>query len=237
MAVYILVHGAWHGGWCWERIVPLLEQAGHTVLAPDLPGMGHDTTPFAADVLAQWADSLAEVVRAQAEPVILVGHSRGGIVISEIAERVPERVKAAVYVAAFMLRDGESLRGFMESRTDVVPNPSLVDLERKVVTVRPELRRELFFLMCSDADAEAAMARLCPEPLAPGATPLRLTPERYGSVRRIYVETVHDKALPLAGQRDMQAASPGAEVHTLQTDHSPFYSAVPELCAILESLA
>lgn len=187
--------------------------------------MGHDTTPFAADVLAQWADSLAEVVRAQAEPVILVGHSRGGIVISEIAERVPERVKAAVYVAAFMLRDGESLRGFMESRTDVVPNPSLVDLERKVVTVRPELRRELFFLLCSDADAESAMARL------------RLTPERYGSVRRIYVETVHDKALPLAGQRDMQAASPGAEVHTLQTDHSPFYSAVPELCAILESLA
>jgi pimeloyl-ACP methyl ester carboxylesterase len=87
MARFVLVHGAWHGGWCWERIVPLLGAAGHEVLAPDLPGLGADRTPFAADVLAQWADFVAGLVRGAAEPAVLVGHSRGGLVISEAAER------------------------------------------------------------------------------------------------------------------------------------------------------
>ena len=110
MARFVLVHGAWHGGWCWERIAPLLGAAGHEVLAPDLPGMGADRTPFAADVLAQWADFVAGLVRGAAEPAVLVGHSRGGLVISEAAERAPDQIRVLVYLAALLLPVGTTSR-------------------------------------------------------------------------------------------------------------------------------
>jgi len=94
MPRFVLIHGAWHGGWCWERVVPLLRAADHEVLASDLPGMGTDRTPFAADVLGQWADFVAALVHEAAEPAVLVGHSRGGLVISEGAERAPDQIRA-----------------------------------------------------------------------------------------------------------------------------------------------
>jgi pimeloyl-ACP methyl ester carboxylesterase len=96
MAVFVLVHGAWHGAWCWERVLPLLEQRGHRVLAPDLPGMGRDPTPLAAITLDGWARFVVDLVGRQAEPVILVGHSRGGAVTSQAADRVPDRVAILV---------------------------------------------------------------------------------------------------------------------------------------------
>ncbi len=76
MARFILVPGAMHGGWCWERIVPLLGAAGHEVLAPDLPGTNGDPTPYADDILAQWADFVADLARKGRERAVLVGHSR-----------------------------------------------------------------------------------------------------------------------------------------------------------------
>jgi pimeloyl-ACP methyl ester carboxylesterase len=95
VATFVLIHG----GWSWDSIVPLLEKRGHTVLAPDLPGMGDDKTPLQEVSLESWASFVAELIRRQSEPVILVGRSRGGIVISRTAEYIPERIRALVYVA------------------------------------------------------------------------------------------------------------------------------------------
>ena len=86
MATYVLVHGAWHGAWCWNKVAPLLEAKGHTVVAPDLPGHGDDDTPRAGVTLESYAKKVADVVSAQDEKVILVGHSMGGIAITAGAE-------------------------------------------------------------------------------------------------------------------------------------------------------
>lgn len=86
MSTYLLVHGAWHGGWCWRKVVPLLEAQGHKVLAPTLPGHGEDKTPAAAVTLRSYADTICRLAGAQTKPVILVGHSMGGIVITQAAE-------------------------------------------------------------------------------------------------------------------------------------------------------
>jgi len=83
MTTFGLIHGAWHGAWCWERVVPSLERRGARVVAPDLPGMGQDKTPLSGITLAVWARSVADLVEQQSEPAVLVGHSRGGIVISQ----------------------------------------------------------------------------------------------------------------------------------------------------------
>lgn len=85
MSTFVLVHGAWHGGWCWEKVVPLLKKEGHEVVVVDLPGHGDNHVPVPEVTLAAYGDHVAGVLDEQAEPVVLVGHSMGGLAISEVA--------------------------------------------------------------------------------------------------------------------------------------------------------
>ena len=237
MAVFILVAGAWHGGWCWERVVPLLEATGHRALAPDLLGMGDDTTSPERLSLSVWADQVADLVRAQDQPVVLVGHSRSGTVISEVAERVPERVAMLVYLAAFLLPSGESI-GSMSARMG--PSTSgdlLVTRPDGSVTVRPERVGPVFYNTTEPEWVERAISLLRPEPLVAMSGPVSLTDARYGSVRRAYIECEDDQAVKIALQRMMLEGLPCDPVMTLPGDHSPFYSDVEALVACLESIA
>ena len=122
MGTFVLVHG----GWCWEKVIPLLEEAGHVAQAPDLPGSGDDPTPIPEVSLQGYADRISEVLDAQPEPVVLVGHSSGGTVISQAAEQRPDKVKLLVYLAAFLLRDGETLFKVGENETGSLVLPNLV---------------------------------------------------------------------------------------------------------------
>lgn len=238
MATFILVHGAWHGGWCWERVVPLLEAQGHRVLAPDLPGMGQVPHELGDDVLGEWADFVAGLAARAEAPVILIGHSRGGAVISEVAERVPDKIDRLVYLTAFLLEDGQSLDDVASRHPDVGPGPYIRpadDPSRVTVELEPAIA--IFYNRVSDEDARAATARLVPEPLAALTTPLRLSQERFGGAPRAYIECTDDRAISLEMQREMQGVLPCDPVITLDCDHSPFYSAVPQLAEALLSLA
>jgi pimeloyl-ACP methyl ester carboxylesterase len=238
MARFVLIHGAWHGGWCWERIVPLLSAGGHEVLAPDLPGMGADRTPFAADVLAQWADFVAGLVRGAAEPAVLVGHSRGGLVISEAAERAPDQIRVLVYLAALLLPVGATSRQTLNADGRSVLFKSLrMSQESASTTVDPDVASELFYNLTSAEDSAAAVARLTPEPLASSARSLILTSANFGRVRRVYIEAEQDHAIPLAIQRNMYGHLPCERVISLPSDHSPFFSAPDELAQALLTLA
>src|SRR5512135_2022364 len=96
LSTIILVHGAWHGAWCWYKILPLLEKAGHKAIAVDLPGFGRDRTPLCEVSLQSYVDRVCAAIDEQRGRVILVAHSRGGIVISQTAEQRPERVESLV---------------------------------------------------------------------------------------------------------------------------------------------
>ena len=85
MSTFVLVHGGWSGGWCWDKVVPLLEEAGHEVQAPDLPGSGDDPTPIPEVSLRGYAERICGVLDARPEPAVLVGHSSGGSVVSQAA--------------------------------------------------------------------------------------------------------------------------------------------------------
>ena len=87
MSTYVLIHGAWHGAWCWDKLAPLLQDQGHTVIAPDMPAHGQDLMPISEVTLQSYANRVCEVVNQQTEPVILVGHSLGGISITQAAEQ------------------------------------------------------------------------------------------------------------------------------------------------------
>ena len=105
----LLVHGAWHGAWCWQGITPRLEAAGVNVIAPDLPGHGTDSTPRNQVTLDAYADRVIAAISGRSDRITLVGHSMGGVVISAVAERVPERIARLVYACAFLPRNGEAL--------------------------------------------------------------------------------------------------------------------------------
>jgi pimeloyl-ACP methyl ester carboxylesterase len=110
MVVYVLVHGSGHGGWCWARVVPLLRAAGHAVHTPTLTGLGErqHLLSDATDLAAHIAD-IAGVLRDEdLAQVILVGHSYGGMVITGVADQMPERVGQRIYLDAFVPRSGES---------------------------------------------------------------------------------------------------------------------------------
>jgi pimeloyl-ACP methyl ester carboxylesterase len=237
MATFVLISGAWHGAWCWDLVVPRLTAAGHKVVAPDLIGMGDDPTPPAHASLAAWGDQVAELIRAEAEPVILVGHSRGGLVISEAAERVPERITTLVYLAAFLIPSGRSLGEVAaENATQDAPQILLPQPDGTAL-VRPEAVGPVFYNLTPPDLVELAQSKLGPEPMSSFGTPVMVTPERFGVVPRVYIECAEDRALPIASQRAMQAALPCASVFTLKSDHSPFFSQPTELAEILLRLA
>jgi pimeloyl-ACP methyl ester carboxylesterase len=234
MSTFVLVHGSWHGAWCWYKLVSRLEKLGHTVIAPDLPSLGRDRTPVNRVSLATWRKRVCEVVDGVADQVVLVGHSRGGIVISEVAEHRPERVQALVYLCAFLLRDGECLTDVASSDEGSLVAPNMVMSEDKTSSVvRSEVLRDAFYGECSDEDF--ALARLClqPEPTLPLTTPLKLSPEKFGQVPRVYIECLRDRAIPIGLQRRMQASWPCQRVLALDTDHSPFFSRADELAGLL----
>jgi pimeloyl-ACP methyl ester carboxylesterase len=237
MATFVLVHGGAHGGWCWDKLVPELRKRGHAVLAPDLPGMGADRTPFEQLSLGGWGEFIANLVRTGEEPAVLVGHSRGGPVIGEAAERAPEAVLGLIYVSAVMVPAGmTTMDAFAEQPTELMDAATMTPDGLGFILDR-EVARRHFYHRALRADAEAALDRLCPEPMAPNQAPMTVTAERWGSLPRAFIECSDDRALPLALQRNFQKALPCDPVVTLDSDHSPFLCMPAQLASHLDSSA
>lgn len=235
MATFVLVHGAWHGSWCWKKMVPLLEAAGHTVVTPDLPSHGDDPTPLAEIGADAYRDRIKEVLEAQPEPVILVGHSMGGLVISAGAEACPEKVATLVYLAALLPSPG--MQNIDVGASPEVMAAMLPEADGLGLKFDPRLVRSVFYADCSDDDVAFAQERLCLQPTAAMGAPPKLSVERFGSVSRHYIECTEDAALPVEGQRKQYAASPCENVYTLDSSHSPFFSLPESTCSILEKIA
>jgi pimeloyl-ACP methyl ester carboxylesterase len=240
MSTYILVHGSFHGGWTWDSFAPLLKAAGHTVLCPTLPGSAGDPISPEQATLERYVESIVALIDGAPEPVILAGHSMGGIVVTQTAELRPDRIRMLVYICGFLFVDGESLTGFLDDSKDLageelVLNTMIVAPDGLSSRFPPERAPEIFYNCCSGEAASWASSRLAPQPMAVYGTPVRLTPESFGRVPKLYIETLQDRAIDIAYQRKMTGRTPCGEVFTLDTDHSPFLSMPRETAAILLS--
>jgi pimeloyl-ACP methyl ester carboxylesterase len=111
MTTFVLVHGAWHGSWCWQRVRKDLQARGHAVFTPTLTGVGERAHLLARDVdlETQILDVVNLIVWEELTDIVLCGHSYGGCVVTGAADRLPERIRALIYLDAFVLDDGERL--------------------------------------------------------------------------------------------------------------------------------
>jgi pimeloyl-ACP methyl ester carboxylesterase len=238
MSTYILVHGAFHGGWCYERVVPLLEANGHIAIAVDLPGHGDNKVPMADVTLDAYVDHVCAVVEAQPEPVILVGHSLGGMTITQVSERLPENIAWVVYLTAVMPANGQSRGDLAKLETEsVVSSNRIPSADGLSVTLPDEIIQPTFYGECTDEDVAHAKERLVPQAVQIFQQPAETTPERFGTVKRAYIECLRDNAIKIEMQRKMIELLPCDRVLTLDTDHSPFYSMPQELADALVELA
>lgn len=229
---YLLVHGAWHGAWCWRNVIPWLSP-GNLVLAPDLPGHGQDRMPPADVTFARYVKRITDLVDQANEPVILVGHSMGGAVISRVAEERPDRIARLVYLTAFIPQSGQSLMQALAEEPDLAF--SGMDFSDHAIHLQPDAARALFYHDCPEREQHRAQRLLCPQALEPLETPIHLT-DRFARVPKAYIACTADRVLSPALQTRMCNEASCEPLLSLASGHSPFFSMPGQLAELLLTL-
>jgi pimeloyl-ACP methyl ester carboxylesterase len=237
MSIYVLVHGAWHGAWCWHKVAPLLRSAGHIVYTPDLPGHGERQSSDRRITAGDYVDSVHDLVAVQDRPVILLGHSMAGMVISRVADLIPDRIRTLVYLSGFLLENGQSINDF-EGRVEgsLVAANLILSSDKSTFSLPEHIVRSGLYGDCNDKDYNYGLAHLQPQPIQPFLAPLTVSETRYGSVQRVYIECTQDQALPIAAQRQMYENSRCEKIYSLNASHSAFFSRYNELVEVLLQL-
>jgi pimeloyl-ACP methyl ester carboxylesterase len=242
MASFLLIHGAMGGAWCWERVLPGLRAAGHEAVAIDLPGQGSDTTPVAEITLYRYADAVCDVLDAMDAPVLLTGHSMGGMVITQVAARRAERLAGLVYVAAFLPQPGQSLIDIThlpEAAGDSVQANIVVDGNPPVATMPAAAAPEALYHCCTAEQVAWALPQRAGQPVIPFTQPFTVDGDTatFDALPRAYVTCLQDRAIKPAVQTLMYSAAGCDPVIEIDTDHSPWLSRTDELVAALLRVA
>lgn len=224
----LFVHGAWHGAWCWEPLLSILDARGWKTVAIDLP-----TVHSADKAELKMTDDAAAVtaaIDAIEGDVVVVAHSYGGIPVTQAA--TSPKVRHIVYIAAFVLDAGESLFGSVGS---VQPDWWTIDDDGLVTAGTPgHPPRDLFFADVVSDRAAASAGLLTPQPMA--AFTEELSRVAWRDRATTYVVTERDAIFPLAAQEGLAARAGSAVVH-VDSSHSPFLSQPEQLAAIVETAA
>jgi pimeloyl-ACP methyl ester carboxylesterase len=230
MSTFVLVHGAWHGSWCWKRVRKALQERGHEVFTPTLTGVGERSHLLSRDVnLDTHTEDVVNLIRWEdLTDIILCGHSYGGCVISGAADRIPDRIASLVYLDAFVLEDGQSLWDALppEQRAAQVAAMQRAGETWKV----PPIPAEAFKVNEKDA---AWVNRQCTmQPLATFQQPLKLTGKLNEIENVSYVLATGFETTPFPPFYG-RANARGWKTHTVPCGHDVMLDMPDELARIL----
>jgi len=232
MATFALVHGGWHGSWCWESLTPLIEQRGHDVVTMDLPCDDGSAT------LETYADVACDALMGRNDDVLLVGHSFGGHTIPLVAERRP--VRHLIYLCSVVPKIGSSLMDQVTDDPDMSNSGyfqalSEPDEQSRQVWVDLELARKHLFADCDESTADAAIERLRPQALYPMTLRHPLT--EMPSVSCTYIVCTDDQMVNYEWSKRVARDRLGADLIELPGSHSPFLSRPHALADVLTRIA
>lgn len=231
---FVLIHGAWHGGWCWRDVAKTLRTAGHEVFTPTMTGLGERAHLLDADVgLLTFIDDACRVIECEElRDVVLVGHSFGGLTISGVADRMKERIRKLVYLDAVVVQSGQSAMSIL---------PPEVRKERSR-TIDPEgLRMALpspdKFGVFEPAHVDWIMRRITPHPLKAYTEPLILRHPIGNGLSKTYIAVTDPWYPPLADVRTWVKAQDGWSWREIATGHDAMVTAPQVLSSLLMEIA
>jgi pimeloyl-ACP methyl ester carboxylesterase len=237
-ATVVLVHGAWQGAFAWAPVMSKLQQQGYTVASVELPAHGDDQTAATGLTLTSYRDKVLGVVQAQsASQVILVGHSLGGAVISEVAEAAPTKIAKLVYVAGFLPVNQQSSLDLAQQDAQSLLGPALsFSPDGSLAIVK---QSQLANIFCQDGTAavqQQVVAKYRDEPAAPIAEKVTLSAANYGRVPKYYVRTLQDHVISPALQDLMLRATPVQKEYRIDSGHTPHLTRPDELSTMLAEI-
>jgi pimeloyl-ACP methyl ester carboxylesterase len=242
MTTFVLVHGGWHGGWCWKRVVPLLQNEGHVVYTPTLTGMGERAhlASRSVDLQTHVQDVINVLKYEDLANVVLVGHSYGGFIIAGVADRVPKRVAHLVYLDAAVPKDGQSIFSLMPpSLQDAIWEYVRRDGDGWLVPPEADILFDTTFMgISAAADVKWVKPRLTPQPVGTFEQPLRLGNPATEKLSRTYILCTEGSANdPFPGKNvdyiDRARIDPGWRYREIDSGHAAMVTRPRELADLL----
>lgn len=231
---FVLVHGAWHGGWCWRDVAAVLRTAGHQVFTPTMTGLGERAHLLNAQVgLSTFIDDIAAVILSEElDNVVLVGHSFGGHVINGVADRMPQLLRQLIYLDGLVVQHGQSALSIM---------PPAVQVERTRTMDAEGLRMTIpspdQFGLSDPAQLAWVMRQLTPHPLKGYTEPLQLQHPLGNGLPKTYIAVTDPWYPPLAELRQWVRSQPDWDWRELAACHNAMVSAPLALASLLMELA
>ena len=232
----LLVHGAWSGAWIWDDLIPHLDVLGIPSLAIALPGCGAERRIGWGISLNDYVDAIITSANQIQGPVILVGHSAGGVAVSQAAALAPERFDSLIYVAAYLPINGESLAKLSAKdaaggvKSSIQPHILLGTL-----TQTPEAIAASCYQDCPPERVTELLGQHRPEPIRPGMAKVRLG-LGFDRLRKHYIRCTHDRGISPAFQTWMAERYAIAPLHELDTGHMPMIAAPAKLAEVFHKI-
>lgn len=235
---FVLVHGALFTSAGWMKAQSRLQNDGYNVVTVDVPGRAGDGLAPQQINIQVAAKKICKVAELQDGPVILVGHSQGGAVITQATEFCASQIKALIYVTAVAPKSGETAFDMLNPQVDVnfmkcaTPDPA-----KGLFVLNPNgPLQSSFFQDIHPADAPAALASMVSEPMGVGTTKLSFDEARRNQIPKHYIETLKDQVLSPGTQKRIQARFHWDSIRSMQTGHSPFLTHPAPFVKILEAI-
>lgn len=199
--------------------------------------MGKDKTPIQDVKFKDTVKGIVDVLDSIEGQVVLVGHSKNGVLISQAAEYRPDKIEKLVYLAAYLIPNGKTQREYsvLDTKGWLKPHVKIHE-DLNASELLPEIFKEGLYHDCEDYITDLAYLLLSLEPIESGTVPLQLTDGNFGRVPRVYIECTEDRAVTPFIQRKMYEETPCEKVYSMDTSHSAFFSKPQELCDILTNL-
>lgn len=235
---FVLVHAAWQGPYAWTSVKELLLQAGFGVELVQLPAHGLDKTNPGSLHMESYINYVSGIIQSMEKKVILAGHSLAGMIISGVAEKIPDLIEKLVYIAAYVPESGQSAYAISMLDSQSLLGASLLLSEDQ--TQFDVKQDDILNIFCQDGtavDQQRILDNYRPEPAAPFSEPVMLTAENFAKVPKYYIETLQDHGIGNILQKRMIEAAGITDTFAINTGHTPSLSNPREVASILARFA
>src|SRR6478735_1446156 len=205
---FVLIHGAWQAPFVWDSVKAQLEAAGNKVVVVELPAHGNDTTSSANVTMDIYRDKVVDAINKIDGKIILVGHSMGGVVITETAEKIPNKIDKLIYIGAFLPANGQSLLDLANTDAQSLLGPALIPADGGLtLDINTDSITTIFCQDRTAAQKQLVLDNFKVEPAIPFGNAVTVTAANFSSVNKYYIHTMLDNAVGIDLQNRMAAAA------------------------------